>query len=223
MSTSNIEKVLAQADSVDINEGKVAYQNYHLLMKRIAIYYGAGFAQTVAAFVSLSPNNDYTGNLRSLVTVLSCIKEGKDIHKVTTSAYGHCKLRAYSFLIGEKDFLLETQGLKITNFYCNILRPDDPRFVTIDGHMSNVWAGKVRNMKLALIGKPSKYQQIADGFKKVARHHKLLPNQIQGICWFTWKRINNLRYDNQLNLFGSEDDYWGLKLKPENIQPYKEK
>lgn len=220
MSIENIERVWARVDDTDRREGMVAYENYHKLMKSIAAYYGCGFTQTVAAFVSLSPNNDYQGNLRSLVTVLWAINNKVPLKRIVTTAYNRCRDRAYEFARGEKDFLLETKGLKIRNFYCNIVQPEDSRWVTIDGHMSNVWAGEVRNMKKALLKNERQYDEIAEAFKVVAKKQRLLPNQLQGTLWFTWKRINLIRYDSQLTLFSPEDDCRGLKISPENIRPY---
>jgi hypothetical protein len=221
LSIENIEKVLTQADNVDIREGKEAFPNYHSLLRKIAAHYHLGFAQTVAAFVSLSPNNDYMGNLRSLVSLCKGINDGTPVETIGTSAYRHCLMRAHLYLTGEKDFLLETKGLKITNFYCNILLPKDRRFVTIDGHMHNIWRGEPRPLKGSSCT-PARYAEIVSDINKVARSHKLIPNQVQAITWFTWKRINKILYDSQISLFATGEDYWGLKLDPKDLRPYKQ-
>jgi len=219
MSIANIERTFAKADDVDIREGKAAYVNYHDLLKRVSSHYGLGFVQTVAAFASLSPNNDYIGNLRSLVTLAAGIRGGDALENITTSTYRHCLERAYRYIRGDNDFLLDTDGPKIRNFYCNIVHPEDPRFVTIDGHIHNVWAGRQRTMKDALI-KPNQYSRIADDLRKVARKHRLIPNQLQAILWFTWKQTHMIKYCPQVSLFCDPSDYWGLKLKVEDIKPF---
>ena len=175
MSIDNIEKVLSQADEVDIREGKEAYPNYHALLRRIATHYQLGFAQTVAAFVSLSPNNDYMGNLRSLVSLYTGIKDGTPVEVIGTSAYRHCLIRAHLYLTGEKDFLLETKGLKITNFYCNILLPKDRRFVTIDGHMHNIWRGEPSPLKRSLCT-PARYSEIVSDIDPKSRDYRFRQN-----------------------------------------------
>ena len=216
----NIEKVFAQADDVDIREGKIAYQNYHALLKNISQHYNIGFVQTVAAFVSLSPSNNYQGNLKSLVSLLDGVNKGFPVEQIITTTFKHCLVRAYDYVSGDKDFLLETKGLKIKNFYCSILKPYDKQYITIDGHMHNVWNGKQLTMRQALVP-PKKYDLIANDFRRVAAKHKLIPNQLQAICWFTWKRINNIKYQSQCSIFGDTSDYWGLKIKPESIIPFK--
>jgi len=219
MSIENIEKVLAQADKTDLSEGMVAYTNYNLLLLNISKIYGVGFAQTVAAFVSLSPNNDYVGNLRSLVSLIQGIKAGKPVESITISPYKHCLLRAYDYMTGTKDFLLETGGLKIKNFYCNILLPESKGYVTIDGHMHNVWRGKQTTMRESMLSQ-AKYDKISSDFKTVASRKKIIPNQLQAILWFTWKRINRVRYKPQTCLFSADDDFWGLKIDPADIKPF---
>jgi len=215
---TNIENVLAKVDATDRKEGLVAYQNYHDLMKSIADYYRTGFVQTVAAFVSLSPNNDYKGNLKSTATLLYGINAGTPLNKIKTSTYRHCLHRAYDYVVGNKDFLVETKGPKIRNFYCSILAPKDKQYITIDGHMHNIWFGKARNMKAAMV-KSGQYDIIANDFKKVARRNGLIPNQLQAMLWFTWKRINRIVYNPQYRL-GCSDDFWGLKISPEEIGRY---
>jgi len=216
MSISNIKKVLAQADAIDFTEGKAAYRNYHELLKVIADFYNVGFVQTVQAFVSLSPNNDYVGNLRSLVTLINGVKTNISVDKIKCSTYKHCRDRAYEYFVGNKDFLIETKGLKITAFYHNILKPDDKSHITIDGHMHNVWSGTRRTMKEVAILK-MKYETIEKDFKFVARQACLIPNQLQAICWFTWKRINNIIFNPQLDLL-NPSDHWRLIRNPENIK-----
>lgn len=217
----NIHKVLALSDDIDYKEGKEAYSNYNKLLRRVSEFYKVGFTPTVAAFASLSPSNDYMGTLRSVVTLIQAVKKNIPIDKISTSTYRHCLVRAYEYFTGQKDFLLETEGLKIKNFYCNILHPEDKQYITIDGHAHSIWLGKHMTMKEALFSR-SKYFIIAEDYKKAAKQVGLLPNQVQAITWFTWKRINLIRYDSQVSIFNEGCDYWGLDLDPKDIIPFKQ-
>jgi hypothetical protein len=218
LSTINIRKVLDQADSIDFTEGLLAYTRYQQLLQEIASVYGFGFVQSVAAFVTLSPNNDYLGNLRSLVSLMIGINEGRSPDQITVSTYGACKLRAHSFLTGEKDFLIETKGPKTRAFYHNILKPEDKKHVTIDGHMYGVWTGKRLRMKeVAHLKIP--YNTIAKDIQKVARQEDLIPCQLQAILWFTWKRINNVIYSPQLALL-DHNNHWGAVVPVDQIIPF---
>lgn len=218
MHRKNIQKILEQASEIDIREGKMAFRNYHNLLKNISEYYQVGFTGTVAAFSSLSPNQSYLLNLRSLISLIIGVKENKKLENIRVSGYRHCLNRAHQYLIGEKDFLLETKGPKIRNFYCSILLPFDKRFITIDGHMFCIWKNKRETMKTVAIS-GFEYEKVANDFKKVAKANNLIPNQLQAILWFTWKRINNIVYSPQVRI-GGEDDTWGLKLSIEDIKPF---
>jgi hypothetical protein len=221
---ANIEKVFLLADTIDIEEGKVAYTRYNKMLKRIADHYDFGFCQTAAAFVALSPNNDYMGNLRSLISIMYGVNAKNPLEEITVSTYKQCRNRAYDFLVGNKDFLAETAGVKTRNFYFNILFPKDTRYITLDGHMCSVWAGRRYRMKEVavskLIASPSRYNEIAKGFFTVAKRHKLIPNQLQAILWFTWKRINNIVFTPQLQLW-NEGNHWNITKDPSLILPYK--
>jgi hypothetical protein len=214
----NLTRVFKQAHSIDIDEGRLGYFRYQVLMRRIAFHYGYTLRQAAGCFCALSPNSDYVGNLRSVVTVMKGHRAGAAVENVTTSSFTKCKLRAWRILEGE-DFESFTQGLKTLNFYYNIIRPDDPKPVTIDGHMKSVWVGRLLTMKEAHL-QVREYDVIAEGCRNVAKTYGILANQLQQILWFTWKRIHNVKYQgDQLYLFG-RDDQWGLKLRVEDIKPF---
>jgi hypothetical protein len=216
MYTHNILKVYNKADKIDITEGMQAYTNYNKLLKRIASKYNTGFVQVVAAFVSLSPNNDYVGNLRSLVTLLEGIRTHKTLDRINCTTYRSCLERAYSYVTGEKDFLMCTKGPKITAFYYNIIDQSNTKFVTVDGHMHSVLTGKVLTMKEAVRTK-IKYHEATEALQKVAKQLSILPCQLQAILWFTHKRVNNIVYSAHGNLF-KQEDYWGLDLEVNSIK-----
>lgn len=218
MSIANIEKVLAQADAVDRFEGALAYQRYNETLRKIAAHYGTGFCQTVAAFSALSPNNDYWGNLRSLVTLIIGIQKKRHIENIRSSTYNECKERAHAYLTGEKDFLMCTKGPKTRAFYHNILQPACKKHVTIDGHMYGIYVNERMIMRdVAYLKIP--YKSIEDDFKTVARRNKMIPNQLQATLWFTWKRIHNVIYNQQMGLY-NHTDQWRLIVDPLEIKPF---
>jgi hypothetical protein len=217
MSETNILKVWEQADTVDLREGMQAYYRYRTTMKNIASHFGFSLESVVGCFCALSPNNDYVGNLRSLITLLKGCKAGEDVDKLTVSTYNACKLRAWRCLGGE-DFMSFTTGPKTRAFYSNILNPEDISYVTIDGHMYSLWAGKRMTMK-AIAYERFNYKKVELDFKRVAFKLTLIPCQLQAILWFTWKRINNIVFQPQLGLF-TGDDQWGLLPEVEGIAEF---
>ena len=214
----NILSVWDKADEIDRTEGALAYTRYNTTLHRVAAHYGFAFPNVVAAFCALSPNNDYSGNLRSTITLLRASNEGIPVEKVHVSTYNACRARAWDFIHGE-DFLTRTKGPKTRNFYQNILDPASADPITIDGHMVCVWLGKRMTM-VEVAWSKFKYETVANDFKIVANGLGILPNQLQSTLWFTWKRINNVVYKPQLGLFQDPTDTWGLDVQPGDIRPF---
>src|SRR4051812_1436254 len=100
MSLFNLAAAWEQSDAIDREEGALAYRRYNALMRSIADKHNRQLDRVVAAFVALSPNNDYKSNLRSLVSLLEGLNNGLPIRRITVSSYGHCKRRAASYLDG---------------------------------------------------------------------------------------------------------------------------
>ena len=209
----NLLAVLSRVDIIDRQAGMTAAEKYRETMQKLADHYEFTLQQTTAAFVALSPNNDYSKNLRSLVTLMMGMRGSRDVNDLTVSTYNACKVRAWEFLKGA-DFLQVTKGKKTRAFYLNIL--GDPEPVCVDGHMVSAWHGNPQTM-VTVARRGFKYDAVAKDIREAARIHKVLPCQAQGMLWFTWKRINNIVYNGNLDLFR---DPWGLEVMPEDILPY---
>ena len=195
MSERNLELMFERADDVDFEEGKLAYFRYNELMQRIARKYNYPLARVVAAFVSLSPNSDYTGNLRSLISLLEGIAAGVPCDQITVSTYKHCRDRAHAYVLADREFLKLTHGQKVLSFYHNVMTPEDNRYVTVDGHVVAAWRGQNLTMNEAILRKKRDYVEIADAIKRLAFRRYLLPNQYQAVLWFARKRSLGIRYD----------------------------
>ena len=222
-STTNLMNLLLMADATDRAEGALAYTRYHNMMRQMAELYDADFERTVAAFAALSPNNDYLGNLRSLATVLDANRRHIPPERVTVSTYGHCRDRAMKYLSGEAVFLDTVKGQKIRAFYRNIVDPQDPEPVTIDGHMVAAWMGQELTMKEAII-RPRQYEHVADGVRRLAKLTGQIGNQLQATVWFVRKRVLKVRYDPQVGLFDwLDDNVWRTLVPLEELRPYPEK
>lgn len=217
MATENIIKVYDRVDAIDREEGLVAYPRYHESLDYYAKKYRVPLPNVIGAFSALSPNNDYMGNMRSLVTLLEGRRWGAEVEDCTVSTYKACRWRAWQFLHG-LDFLKTTKGPKTRSFYQNILDPSDPEPVTIDGHMACISIGKRMTMK-EVVRARFKYSDLAADFIAAARHVGVLPNQLQAMLWFTWKRIHNVVYQPQLDLF-RENNQWGTLVDPAAIRPF---
>jgi len=185
---------------MDRDYGRAAYWNYHHAIAAS----GSNILITAAVFALLSPNSYYDGNLRSLRIVLDGFNRRPYRVPVDQleglSTYRHCAERAYQVLMGKHpDQVFGPNAKKTYNFYRNIVDPEDAAYVTIDGHMWNLWRGKRTVLDAARI-KPAQYDEVAGDFKEVARAVGMLPNQFQATMWWCWKRVHGIKFDYQMDL-----------------------
>lgn len=183
----------------DITLGVEAFPKYNRIMSKLADHCGTTTRTAAAVFSALSPNNDYHGNLRDAHTLLKAHKQGKSIDQFSVSTYGHNKRKAWMIVNGI-DPLKLIIAKKTRNFFLNITDPNDPQPVTIDGHMVNIWRGKRENL-VGLKFPHSLYDVVADGVRLVAQERGLIPCQVQGILWMTWRRMYGIKTSDQLELW----------------------
>jgi hypothetical protein len=207
--------MLAQATAVDVAEGVAAYARYNHIMRTIAGRYGMALDRTVAVFVSLSPNSDYIGNLRSTVSVLAGVLQGWTVDQVQVSTYRHCLHRAWAYAHGQASFLDRTKGPKVRAFYHNVLDPTDDRHVTIDGHMTAIWRGRDLTMREALVYSRKEYNEISYAIKRLAFAYYMVPCEMQAVLWHTRKRLKQIKYTAQQNIWPHDE--------PDMLEPYPER
>lgn len=215
--------MFALADKVDVAEGLLAYQRYHRVINEMAARYGVFPDRTLAAFVALSPNNDYVGNLRSLASCLEGVMAGRPVEAVKVSTYKHCRNRAYDYLLGRVNFLDKARGMKTRSFYHNVLCPESNLWVTVDGHICAAWRGQRLTMKEALVKGKREYNEIADAIKRLAFAEFMLPNQYQAVLWFTRKRVFGIKVADamQHDWLMPSDDMWKTYHNVDEIEPYR--
>jgi len=214
----NLEILFSQADEMDISDGKQAYKRYHRVLLGIAVYYGQPMSRVVAAFAALSPNNDYVGNLRSLVSMLDAKRRGYEYKDAIVSTYKAARARANLYLTGTP-FLDHAKGLKTRAFYQNLLHPEMDGPVTVDGHMYHAWMGTTGGMKDANVT-AKLYAEISDATRRLAAEHGYLAHEAQAILWYTRKRLLGIVYDPQLALFAQHGGYQQAHFAPQEIRPY---
>lgn len=216
----NLVWMLEQTDEIDQTEGCEAYAKYRRVMQDYANAYRVPLDRVTAAFCALSPNNDYVGNLRSLTSVLEGFVAGTPVDRVVISTYNHCRDRAFRYLNGEEDFDTPNRGLKIKSFYWNILDPDCPAHVTIDGHMAAAYAGdSALTMKEVLLSR-NWYRVISGAVIDLADEVGLLPNQLQAILWFTRKRLYRIKYVPIRDMFAEPGDSWRILIPLDQLPAY---
>jgi len=214
-SMDNFQKVYDLATERDREAAIASYLKYHRLTAEIAKKHGFTSTIGAAVFAALSPNNDYWGNLRDADKLLAAARAGKQITDFTVSTYGPNKRKAWAIAQGESPDALIV-ALKTKNFFHNVDDPTDPNWVTIDGHMFNVYHGvrrpiQSKNNKNRVV-KVTRwdYIEIAAAVKTFADNYDLLPCQMQGILWITWRRIHAIHTPSQRELWDRDYHAAGL-------------
>lgn len=213
-STKNLWAIWHSADAQDLRDGREAYGIYNKVIREFADHYGVTFERALSAFVALSPNSDYFGNLRSLASVLAGIRDGRECSSVVVSTYNHCRDRAWLYATGQQLFLASAKGPKIRSFFLNIFDPADPIPVTIDGHMVCAWSGIDAPMKDSFVSS-TQYRTISVAVRRVAYKVGLVPNQVQATLWMTRKRIKRIKFASQLDFFSHP-----IMVTPDEARPY---
>lgn len=208
MSLDNLRRVLAQAGESEIRIAQQAFPKYNKIVTALAAKHGFSAEIGAAVFSALSPNNDYYGNLRDTSRLMEAAANQRDLTSFKVSTYGNNKRKAWRIAHGEPPLDLIVSD-KTRNFFLNINNPYDPMPVTIDGHMFNMWLGQRVNLVGLRVPK-SLYYTVADGVRTLAQETGYLPCEVQGILWYTHRRIHNILRSSQLTLWDVDWDYAGF-------------
>lgn len=216
MTYAHLKALYRAASPLDVQDGLAAFIGYRETMGRFAGHYGFPIETTTAAFVALSPNSEFLGNLRSLSSCMAGVRAGLADDAVTVTTFKGCRNRAMSYLRGDVDFWATAKGPKIRAFYDNILNPTASRAVTVDGHMIAAWVGDPRmTMKAAAqyMAKARNFDRIAGDISRLADAEGIAPCQAQAVLWMARKRINGIAHQTNAEMFD--------RTTPEHCPPYK--
>jgi len=215
----NTYKVLRQSTPAEVEGGKVSYFDYHKIMHEIGKRYGVSHRHVAGVFCALSPNADWLSNLRSALTVVHGFVNSWAEHEVTVSTYKHNRAKAWELMAGAP-FDEVYKGLKVRAFYRNICDPNDREHVCVDGHMANVARGYPVGTRYAETGGIKGYRRIVAAVKEVAEQEGLIPSQLQGILWVTWKRIHGIMISDHASLFDALVEWKRPYIDTSNWRPY---
>jgi len=211
----NFERLWNLASEKDKQLAIASYSKYQRITYQIAGKHGFPGVVGAAVFAALSPNNDFWGNLRDTDELLRAAQAGLSLDQFSVSTYGNNKRKAWRIVHGEDPDVLIV-ALKTRNFFHNITEPDNPNWVTVDGHMYNIFTGirrriQSRNPAERVVKVTTKeYVIIATAVKDYAAEKGLVPCAMQGVLWQTWRRLHRIRSSPQLDLW--DRDYLEARL-----------
>ncbi len=88
-------------------------------------------------------------------------------------------------------------GNKVRSFYCNLVDPEDNRFVTVDRHaVAIALGGKVAKADKAL-ELAGGYEMVQNAYIKVANDLGSVANSVQAITWLGWRTVHATGYSKQ--------------------------
>lgn len=189
-------EIYAQSAPWERREGANYYASQRQRLTAIADQYRIEPARIIAAFAILSPNNSEDMTYEAVYKAIER-HHGSD---VKIPAYGPNQRKALAILAGEpiEDHL---RGQKVTAFYHNTLNEKDERYITVDGHMYNIWRGKRHNLKRSSEVHPKDYKIISEYVRIASRccQHLSAP-QFQATVWITYRRLNGILFNPQRKL-----------------------
>lgn len=199
----NLDQLYRKADEIDLWNGAAYYHEFRQRVKETSQRAHNGHFVPIqisaGVYAALSPNNSQDSCMEDMQRAIRChLYEPHNFIHLKVHTYGANKEKALRILKGEDPKVVLT-GPKTFNFYHNIENPDDPNYVTVDGHMVNIWNNKrvpLDNSGVNL----GEYLTVASGIKELAQRYGLVPCQLQAILWLTWRRIHRIYYNPQYKL-----------------------
>lgn len=198
LNRANINAVYLSSTLAEKRLGFSYYEQQYSNLESFAICGNYPVDRIIAAFAALSPNNQESTNYKALA---SCIAIARGIipSDAPVIAFNSAKHKALTLLMDPRMPIEEIlQGPKTYAFYRNTLDPDNDKYMTIDGHMYNIWANQVINLQ-DVDFPPNMYAKVSRDFKFEAVLHTISPARFQSILWLTWKRIHNIVSSDQLS------------------------
>ncbi len=195
---TNILKVYAQATDSDIDMGLHWYQQVNDAAKAIAgRCTTATTVEVIGVIAALSPGLSWGLNVLQAEQLIKAHEQGTELPLV--GSYGHKNVDKAIRILNHEWPLDVLGGNKVRAFFYNILFPTGDAHVTIDRHAKALTInapatrrGFASDNVLSAV-KKSEYDYIAWHYEVIARRLRLIPSQLQAICWITWKRINESR------------------------------
>ena len=188
---NSILNIYSLANTEEHTDGRAWYQIVNAFTGTIAKRHDLSIVQTAAILSALSPATHWAQNI---LDTENMIINGKDS---TVTTYHRNKQKALKFLDGSLNPVDHYIGdakyswTKTAAFFQNILNPTQVSKVTIDRHAIRIAHGYELTADQAIFyaNTPKKYNETARSFFSVAAEIGILPQQLQGIVWLTYRRI----------------------------------
>lgn len=157
-------------------EQKIAGERWYTTAHQIAqMISGGDIVKGAGVIAALSANKSWTENLKIATRAFD-----------NGSASGHTKVqlaKATAIMNGANPPEVLGNGLKTQNFYLCILDPDNATAVCIDRHAHDVAVGEVYGNDDRGLSTPTRYNMIAEAYRRAAAKIDTLPMIVQAVTW----------------------------------------
>lgn len=161
-----LDSIIKQATSEQINDGVVWYQKAHEFCKELSKEFGVEFEKVCGVVSALSPQKRWNSNKR---IAREYFQGKKNIH--TKVQVSKC-----DWIMRGDNIEKCLGGLKTVNFYYNILNPKDGNWFTIDRWILNIFN---ETPKLT----PKKYNQLKQVGINYSEQTPWVSPEVQAIAW----------------------------------------
>ncbi len=196
----NLLACYQRASTFDVAQGLVWYSNANQTAQWLAGSYHVSLESACGVLAALSPGNPWDKNITDAEEFIRAYvsgNRGRYLPKV--GSYGRKnRVKAERILTGK--FPLDVLGGdKVRAFYSNILCPDARGIVTIDRHAKCCAVG-VKLADKATLVRPAEYRYLTRHFLRCSEIVGVLPTQFQAVVWVTWRRLNGVLDQMDLEL-----------------------
>ena len=182
VTTHKINHLLSIASVQHEIEGVNWYHNASDICLAMADEFNQDYYTVCALMANFSVNKGWKENIKVTEHFL---QTGEVKH------FGFVEEKAKEIINSPKEkyrqILKGKTGLKVENFYLNILRPNDDNPVTIDRHAWDIIGGEG---KITI----PRYHKAVQVYKRAAKKHGLLPNQVQAITWIIHRELKGVSH-----------------------------
>lgn len=180
MVRGNMQKVYSLSTEEDLMYGKGWYERANLFCLALSEQYKVDEMKVAGVLSALSPQKEWSHN-KALTEEF--LRTNGRISRHTSMQSGKAR-KILHYAKNERDVEVCLGGLKTINFFNNIFKPGDRKYVTIDRHhiyLSIGWDAQSCT--------PKQYEFLKENTIIFANQLDIIPNELQSILWVCWKRL----------------------------------
>ena len=189
MSAANLRAAYEKASESERHDGRLYYRLQRRQLVALGQKYGFSLEQSAGSFAALSPLSKESDTYVATEKCMSWVSSGARGEPPSVTLVGN-RTKALAILRGKDPTHVLKHGPKVLSFFQNTLNPENPLWVTVDGHLVSAWTGARLRMKGEAGISRRLYERIHSDAISVAREVSIIPCQLQSTIWLVQRRLN---------------------------------